>query len=72
MKDFEKDYFEKLGIEITFLGYDRHDYSKDNSPIDVEIVARDFYEAKAKGYVGETEFDIERVANCIVAMYESD
>lgn len=70
--NFEKDYFEKLGIEITYLGYDRHDYSKANSPIDVESVARDYYEAKEKGFVGETEFDLERVANCIIAMYESE
>ena len=70
--NFEEDYFDKLGIEITYLGHDMHDYNEKNSPIDVELVARRFYEAKAKGFVGECEFDLIRVANCMIAYFESD
>lgn len=65
-------YLTKIGEQITFLGYDRHDYSKDNSPIDVELIERDVIQAKELGFVSRDEFDIENVALGVVAMYESE
>lgn len=65
-------YLTRIGEEITYLGYDRHDYSKNGSPINVEIIERDVVEAKRLGFLSEDDFDIETVALGVVAMYESE
>ena len=69
---FDKNNLKAIGIELTYLGHDFHDYSKDGSPINVKTVEKYLKQAIAHGYVSKTDKNIESIANWILMYIESD